>query len=170
MEEHFNNECSVMTGKTGKARTMPVCARGNCKKVLFQPIRCDVSLLATFSIIQLTPFQNCKDQFCPAHRFPTDHNCTPVTSPATKPGVTNPFANINTKNLNNKASAAGAASMGAIKKTMASTTTATAPKPKPAPVVKAEPPKPSAPSSSSNPFSKTDRYVHFLSLPISNHS
>ena len=42
MEEHFTKDCSVITGKSGKARTMPVCARGGCKKVLFSPIRCDV--------------------------------------------------------------------------------------------------------------------------------
>lgn len=41
MDDHLTNECSVMTGKSGRARTMPVCARGGCKKILFSPIRCD---------------------------------------------------------------------------------------------------------------------------------
>jgi predicted nucleic acid binding AN1-type Zn finger protein len=169
MEEHFNNECSVMSGKTSKVKSTPVCARGNCKKVLFQPIQCTVSTLKLcIRFFLLTVFQSCKDQFCPAHRFPADHNCTPVVSSNAKLGVANPFANTNTKNLNSKASAAGAATMGAIKKAMSSATAA-APS-KPAPIVKAPPPKPSTFSTTSNPFSKTDRYVPSLSSFISNRS
>ncbi|KAF9464221.1 hypothetical protein BDZ94DRAFT_1257299 [Collybia nuda] len=145
MEEHFNNECSVITGKTGKARTMPICARVNCKKVLFQPIQCN----------------SCKDTFCPAHRFPADHNCTPVALTDAKPGMTNPFANINTKSLNTKASTAGAATIGAIKKTIA-----TVPKPKPTTPAKTDP----KVSPGSNPFSKTDRYVNSPAFFPSNHS
>lgn len=44
MERHFNTECSVMTGRRAKSGT-PTCARGKCGKVLFSPIRCDVSHL-----------------------------------------------------------------------------------------------------------------------------
>jgi predicted nucleic acid binding AN1-type Zn finger protein len=44
MDQHISNECSVMTGKSGKAKSAPVCARGKCGKVLFAPIRCDVRL------------------------------------------------------------------------------------------------------------------------------
>ena len=42
MERHINNECSVMTGRKAKSST-PTCARPKCGKVLFSPIRCDVS-------------------------------------------------------------------------------------------------------------------------------
>ena len=42
MEEHFMKECSVVTGKTGRNRTMPVCDKAGCNKALFSPIRCEV--------------------------------------------------------------------------------------------------------------------------------
>ena len=41
MDIHLEKECSVVTGKV-KSKSTPTCARGNCKKVLFSPIRCDV--------------------------------------------------------------------------------------------------------------------------------
>ena len=44
MEIHLETECSVVTGKV-KTKSTPTCARGNCKKVLFSPIRCDVRSL-----------------------------------------------------------------------------------------------------------------------------
>ena len=44
MDIHLDQECSVVTGKV-KSKSTPVCARGNCKKVLFSPIRCDVRCL-----------------------------------------------------------------------------------------------------------------------------
>ncbi|KAF8073717.1 hypothetical protein FPV67DRAFT_1560075 [Lyophyllum atratum] len=141
MEDHITKECSVMTGKSGKTRTMPVCARGNCKKVLFSPIRCD----------------KCRSQFCPAHRFPADHNCAaPTTSSHAKPGVSHLLAGVNTKNMNIKTSAAGAAAMGAIKKVTPSTS-AHLPVSKPAPVAKPASLKPATSSSHTNLFSKTDR-------------
>lgn len=43
MEQHINTQCSVMTGKSAKAKSTPTCARPKCGKVLFAPIRCDVS-------------------------------------------------------------------------------------------------------------------------------
>ncbi|KAL0961206.1 hypothetical protein HGRIS_006174 [Hohenbuehelia grisea] len=67
MEQHLSRDCSIMTGKSGKARTVPVCARVKCTKPLYAPIRCD----------------QCKEQFCPQHRFPADHSCTPAPAPAT---------------------------------------------------------------------------------------
>ena len=42
MERHISMECSVMTGKSGKTRSQPVCARGKCGKVLYAPITCNV--------------------------------------------------------------------------------------------------------------------------------
>ncbi|KAG5648374.1 hypothetical protein DXG03_004946 [Asterophora parasitica] len=118
MEDHIMKECTVMTGKSERARTMPICARGNCKKVLFQPIRCDAASTS-------------------------------------RPGVSNLLAGVNTKNLNAKASAASAATMGAIKK--ATTATATTPASRPVQVAKPAPAKPATPSSHAIPFSKTDR-------------
>ena len=43
MEQHINTQCSVMTGRSSKAKSTPTCARPKCGKVLFSPIRCDVS-------------------------------------------------------------------------------------------------------------------------------
>lgn len=42
MERHISAECSVMTGKSGRTRSQPVCARGKCGKVLYAPIACSV--------------------------------------------------------------------------------------------------------------------------------
>ncbi|KAG6816243.1 hypothetical protein H0H87_007480 [Tephrocybe sp. NHM501043] len=153
MEDHITKECSVMTGKSGKTKTMPVCARGNCKKALIQPITCD----------------KCRNQYCASHRFPSDHNCTPPPAPSTyRPAVSNPFNSVNAKNLNTKATAAGAATMGAVKKVAASAKVASH-NLKPASTSStpaAVDTKPKGPSSHSNPFSKTDRA--FPSHPISN--
>ncbi|KAG6854641.1 hypothetical protein C0991_003289 [Blastosporella zonata] len=144
MEDHFTKECSVMSGKSGKARTMPLCARGNCKKVLFQPISCD----------------KCHSQFCASHRFPSDHNCTPAPTPSTsnaRSALPNPFTNANAKILNTKATAAGAATIGAVKKAAASAKVASQTlKPAASTPIPADT-KPKASSSHSNPFSKTDR-------------
>ncbi|KAF4590821.1 hypothetical protein EYR40_009418 [Pleurotus pulmonarius] len=60
MEQHLTRDCSVMTGRTGKKKSGPVCARTKCGKTLFAPIQCN----------------QCKQQFCPSHRFPADHSCT----------------------------------------------------------------------------------------------
>ena len=54
MSEHIDNECSVTTGKDGRARSTPVCARPNCKKVLFSPIRCDVCPRMPFHLLRKT--------------------------------------------------------------------------------------------------------------------
>lgn len=42
MERHISTECNVMTGKSGRARSQPVCARGKCGKALYAPIPCNV--------------------------------------------------------------------------------------------------------------------------------
>ena len=48
MERHINTECSVMTGKSGRTRSQPVCARGKCGKVLYAPIACNVRPVLSF--------------------------------------------------------------------------------------------------------------------------
>ncbi|TRM64107.1 hypothetical protein BD626DRAFT_557352 [Schizophyllum amplum] len=60
MEQHLERECSAMTGVAPK-KSGPVCEKVRCGKVLVSPIRCD----------------RCRKQFCPSHRFPSDHTCTP---------------------------------------------------------------------------------------------
>ncbi|KAH7885211.1 hypothetical protein F5I97DRAFT_1830408 [Phlebopus sp. FC_14] len=67
MERHISHECSVMTGKSGRTTSTPVCARGKCGKVLFSPIVCD----------------SCRKQYCAQHRFPKDHRCTSLAAPTT---------------------------------------------------------------------------------------
>ncbi|ETW81710.1 hypothetical protein HETIRDRAFT_147684 [Heterobasidion irregulare TC 32-1] len=102
MERHFNEECSVMTGKSGKARSSPICAKGKCGKVLFQPIRCS----------------DCQQQYCPAHRFPATHDCSPLnssTSAATSRGHFNPIFASHHQTLAASASSA----VASIKRTLA---------------------------------------------------
>ena len=48
MERHISTECSVMTGKSGRTRSQPVCARGKCGKVLYAPIACNVCSVILF--------------------------------------------------------------------------------------------------------------------------
>ncbi|KIK99848.1 hypothetical protein PAXRUDRAFT_822300 [Paxillus rubicundulus Ve08.2h10] len=67
VERHILTECSVMTGKSGRSRSQPVCARGKCGKVLYAPIGCN----------------DCHKQYCPQHRFPKDHGCSSLPSGAT---------------------------------------------------------------------------------------
>lgn len=43
MEQHFERECSVMTGRRAKG-TVPICARGRCGKALYAPIACTVRI------------------------------------------------------------------------------------------------------------------------------
>ncbi|KAF8798971.1 hypothetical protein BYT27DRAFT_7202708 [Phlegmacium glaucopus] len=130
MDMHLEKECSVMTGKV-KSKSTPVCARGNCKKVLFSPIRCD----------------KCKAQFCAAHRFPQDHNCSTPAQSSSAARLANLSAGA--RNINSKASLAGAAAVGAVKKSVASAAASTS-RPFQA--------QPSASSSKpSLPFNKTDR-------------
>ncbi|KAF8645246.1 hypothetical protein AX16_008072 [Volvariella volvacea WC 439] len=152
MEEHFNTDCTVMTGKAAKSKS-PVCARASCKKVLFSPISCD----------------KCRRQFCPAHRFPSDHNCTSATSQPAAPGrqaaQSNLLAKFDAKAINAKATGA----VDALKKTIP-TSSASSQTPAPRPAVTANSssiassskPKPSSPSAT-NVFSKTDRSTHSVS-------
>ncbi|KAK1229886.1 hypothetical protein PQX77_007058 [Marasmius sp. AFHP31] len=146
MERHFTQECSVMLGKEVKKST-PICARGKCGKVLYAPIRCD----------------KCQRQFCPTHRFPSDHTCTPAsstTAASSRPGALT--ANSRLLKIQNeinqkaqKASAAGVAAADAIKKSMGTTTPASSSAQAPAPVQAST--STSSASSHKNPFSKTDR-------------
>ncbi|KAF9046600.1 hypothetical protein BJ165DRAFT_1472953 [Panaeolus papilionaceus] len=117
MDQHLERECTVVTGRV-KTSTMPLCARGTCKKVLFSPIRCDT----------------CRKQYCISHRFPADHTCVPTSqgAPARRPiparkATTNTnidtskaLNNLNTevKKLNVKASVA----VDNVKKQVAATT------------------------------------------------
>ncbi|THV00824.1 hypothetical protein K435DRAFT_656479 [Dendrothele bispora CBS 962.96] len=144
MEEHFRKECSVMLGRTVKKST-PTCARAKCGKVLFSPIRCD----------------KCQKQFCPAHRFPGDHSCSSASATSSQPRLgaipaSSRLLSLNAKTLESKASAASAATVGAIKKTMASAST---------PASSSS----STSNSPSNPFSKTDRYVALLCIILCTH-
>ncbi|KAF7288508.1 Chorismate mutase [Mycena chlorophos] len=93
VETHFLVDCSVLTGRV-KSKA-PVCARPRCGKTLFAPISCT----------------KCQKQFCPAHRFPADHICMPATTARTG-GLT---AGSKLLELNTKATAAGAKTVGAIK-------------------------------------------------------
>ncbi|KAF8895487.1 hypothetical protein BD779DRAFT_1668753 [Infundibulicybe gibba] len=136
MEEHFHNECTTLTGGTSKPKSSPVCAKGNCKKVLFAPISCD----------------KCRKQFCPAHRFPGDHTClSPTTTSSTRMDKvpSSNLPNIDVKNLNARASAAGVATVDAIRKTLTSIPAS------PATNSHKAPSKPEA--ASSTIFSKTSR-------------
>ncbi|KXN88274.1 AN1-type zinc finger protein 2A [Leucoagaricus sp. SymC.cos] len=148
MDAHLTNECSVMTGRA-KAKSLPVCAKGGCKKVLFSPIKCT----------------HCREQFCPSHRFPADHSCS---APAPKPGLSTSktagsrlLNEFNGTKLNNKVSAASSA----VKKTVSSASVSIASAKVSAPALN----KSSSSSNSSstkspgnNPFSKVDSVV---SLP-----
>ncbi|KAJ7935690.1 hypothetical protein B0H13DRAFT_1949219 [Mycena leptocephala] len=138
VEAHFMKDCSIMTGRTKAKKSTPICARARCGKALFAPIRCT----------------KCNEQFCAAHRFPADHSCASAGATA-QTKTTGPTAASRLLDLNTKASAAGAATLGAIK-TMASNAQASSSKPaaaKSAPAPKSAPQAPSKP----NLFSKTDR-------------
>ncbi|KAM5533426.1 hypothetical protein V8D89_012864 [Ganoderma adspersum] len=141
MERHINTECSVLTGRSGKAKSTPHCARSKCGKVLFSPIHCD----------------SCKQQFCPEHRFPKDHSCS-----TTKASVSSQQGGV--KAWQHQTSAASAAAMAAIKRAAASSTapSRTAPRTQSQAKLQSAPSdsKTSASSSSrSNPFSATDRHA-----------
>ncbi|KAI1793391.1 hypothetical protein LXA43DRAFT_972039 [Ganoderma leucocontextum] len=141
MERHINTECSVMTGRSGKAKSTPHCARPKCGKVLFSPIRCD----------------SCKQQFCPEHRFPKDHSCsTSKASGSPQQAGTKAWANVQ-----HQTSAASAAAKAAIKRAAASSNATVRTGSRAPTQVKPQPPssdsKASSSSSRSNPFSATDR-------------
>ncbi|KAF7314286.1 AN1-type zinc finger protein 2A [Mycena kentingensis (nom. inval.)] len=91
----------VMTGRSAKATTKPICASNGCSKTLFARIVCD----------------SCQKQFCPTHRHPSDHRCTATAASApranTRPGALTAGSRL--LDLNNKASVAGAKTVGAIK-------------------------------------------------------
>ncbi|KAI0661950.1 hypothetical protein C8Q70DRAFT_909335 [Cubamyces menziesii] len=140
MEQHINTQCSVMTGRSSKAKSTPTCARPKCGKVLFSPIRCD----------------SCKQQFCPQHRFPKDHACSSSQASTTKsPPTANAWANVS-----NQTSAASAAAMAAIKRAAVSTTSSTSTSRSHAqskPQAQTSTAKPATSSSRPNPFSATER-------------
>ncbi|CAL1712783.1 unnamed protein product [Somion occarium] len=161
MERHFNNECSVMTGKSGKSSSTPHCARPKCGKVLWAPIKCD----------------KCNQQFCPAHRFPNTHTCVSTPSKSNTPASSS-SSNLLGNTRPNPTSAASAAAMAAIKRAMNNTSSASTHKPTATTATtQNKPPAPSKPvaissattsssqpsssakpaSSRTNPFSATDR-------------
>ena len=112
--------------------------------------------------------QKCRDQFCPSHRFPSDHNCPTRPVPPARPGLSHLFNNINvnTKNVNAKVAATATATLGAVKK---SATSASVPK-FALTVPKQQGQQPTPSSSHANPFSKTDRWVRFFSCsPVPTH-
>ncbi|KAI0346035.1 hypothetical protein BDW22DRAFT_1353701 [Trametopsis cervina] len=149
MDRHISSECSITTGKT-KTSSTPHCAQPRCGKLLFAPIQCST----------------CKHQYCPAHRFPKDHTCSPPpVLPTSATGKKQP-------------SAASAAALAAFRRTVqpkgkgaspaTSAAAAAKPKAKPAAVpVKAaassstptQTPASTAGKGGSKPsaFSKTDR-------------
>ncbi|KAI0769009.1 hypothetical protein BD413DRAFT_478261 [Trametes elegans] len=139
MEQHINTQCPVMTGKSGRTRSTPTCARPKCGKVLFSPIRCDT----------------CKQQYCPQHRFPKDHSCSSTPTSSAKSSATGKAWS----NVSNQTGAASAAAMAVIKRAAASTsnpsTTSRAPPRKPQGTQASA--KPASSSSRSNPFSATER-------------
>lgn len=100
------------------------------------------------------PFQKCKLQFCPAHRFPNTHTCTASASSAPAPPT------ANTPNL----AAGGAAAMAAIKRSLATAPTSSAAKPSARPAAPAPAPTPSG--SKPRMFSAADRYVYAARLAL----
>ncbi|OCH84189.1 hypothetical protein OBBRIDRAFT_742006 [Obba rivulosa] len=149
MDAHITSECSVMTGRTKKS-SGPICAKPKCRKVLFAPIRCD----------------ECKQQFCPQHRFPNSHTCSKTAASSSR-GSSAPAQAL--FNVSSQASAASTAAMTAIKRAAASTntsatttrslrTTPSAQSPaQPPPMAKASSSSSSSRSTHSNPFSQQDR-------------
>ncbi|KAF9781607.1 hypothetical protein BJ322DRAFT_1077185 [Thelephora terrestris] len=154
MEQHITNECSVMTGKAKKSN-QPHCSNPRCKKLLFAPIRCD----------------KCSQQFCPQHRFPSDHPCKTTTQTSSKPLTNTPSVSTKAQDIASDVSAKSNAAMAAIKRSMASAKSSA--KPTPSSSSNLQPPQPiqkstsSSTSSSSktnlNPLLKTDRPPSFPS-------
>ncbi|EAU86069.1 hypothetical protein CC1G_07148 [Coprinopsis cinerea okayama7 len=137
MEQHFEKECSVVTGRV-QAKSTPLCAKGTCKKVLFSPIRCD----------------KCRAQFCVSHRFPSDHNCKAASAPTTPAGRQNAApsrpnlpalssASSTAKEINAKASVKASEAVNSMKQSLAQ--------------AKANTSTAAASASKSMPFNKTDR-------------
>lgn len=179
MDTHLTNECSVMTGRA-KAKTSRVCAKGNCKKVLFSPIKCTVRLSSSPWRCLTDQLQRCQAQFCPSHRFPADHNCamlTPVQGArASKTAGSRLLDEFSGNKLNNKASAASSAVMKTVSSASASLSKSianskiTAP-----PLSNSSSTTTSSPAKSpgNNPFSKVDRWAHsayLVKYPLIKHS
>ncbi|KAF9029845.1 hypothetical protein BDZ89DRAFT_950249 [Hymenopellis radicata] len=137
MDTHLTKECTVMTGRA-KQKSKPVCQSARCGKVLYSPIRCD----------------KCHKQFCPSHRFPSDHRCSPAPVAQSSRLLNLSAPNINTKALNAKASAA----TDALKKHIPTSL------PKPSPQPSTSPP-PASPL-----FSPKQTGEHILPLKPSIHS
>ncbi|THH20080.1 hypothetical protein EW146_g1182 [Bondarzewia mesenterica] len=143
MERHFNYDCSVMTGKSGKAKSTPTCAKAKCGKVLFAPIPCE----------------KCKEQFCPSHRFPVDHNCPSLIS-SSSPSSTSKLHSSRLPNVTSQTVAASSSAKAAIKRAIANVGSSTASSTAGHGITPSSASKPSSPSKASprpNPFSKTDR-------------
>lgn len=151
MTDHIERECGKRKEEVSK---VPRCANGKCHKVLYAPIKCDT----------------CHQQFCAEHRFPTTHKCvTQTTSSATAfprqdtSGQAKSGAKF--KQAVGIGSAKTNAGMAAVKRAMASSTstsTSTTGTKLPARVssqAQSSTPttKSTAPSSHTNPFSKSDR-------------
>ncbi|KAF9489376.1 hypothetical protein BDN71DRAFT_1456208 [Pleurotus eryngii] len=155
MEQHLTRDCSVMTGRTGKKKSGPACARTKCGKTLFAPIQCN----------------QCKQQFCPSHRFPADHSCTAPPNSSTSntggntlgssPGrsLADLYANAK-KSTAVKAAFASAPSLGSNKNVSSSrspiATTSSKSKATPAPS--------ESKSTARIPFSKQDRSTSMAPL------
>lgn len=144
MEAHIASACSAVHGANAqKKQTGPICAKAKCGKHLVVPIKCET----------------CNQAFCPAHRFPTSHVCSP---PANKSASSQPFGKP--QDSKNKA-ASGSKLNSFLRPTNNSrpqTTQTTAAKPtvaqaKPAPSTKTQGASTSSSSSRPNPFSKNDR-------------
>ncbi|KAG1715733.1 hypothetical protein ID866_1449 [Astraeus odoratus] len=130
MERHISSECNVMTGRSGRHKSTPVCARGKCGKVLFAPINCDT----------------CHKQYCPQHRFPKDHGCE-----TTVPSVVSSPARRNVWKASVPKSTGSTPLMPS--KTSSFRATSSAPESSPSPEVASS----KATLSITNPFSRVDR-------------
>jgi hypothetical protein len=152
MDRHIAHECSVVTGRQAQSR-LPHCARVKCGKVLYAPIGCD----------------RCRQQFCPAHRFPNAHNCAagvnarPAAAQKNKGG-----SGVSAQQVRQEITqvgARGAAAVAAIKRSFANAPVSSVSSAASRPIA-ASAPKPTATSSTSgtsssqkklNPFNATDR-------------
>ncbi|KAF9241110.1 hypothetical protein BU15DRAFT_87346 [Melanogaster broomeanus] len=134
MEKHISTECSVMTGRSSRSRTQPVCARGKCGKVLYAPISCN----------------SCRKQYCPQHRFPNDHGCSSPSSNTASPSKPQHASLL---------SSAGAAlrTKSAVRTPIAQTSKAGSSSTSRPPVPSSGTSIPSNIASISKPFSKSDR-------------
>ncbi|KAH6908001.1 hypothetical protein BKA70DRAFT_1280432 [Coprinopsis sp. MPI-PUGE-AT-0042] len=128
MDQHLDNECSVVTGRV-QAKKTPICAAEQ-----LQEGACSHPSAAT----------SVAKQFCPSHRFPSDHTCK---APAAPQGPARPTlsasASSTAKNLNTKASSKASEAVSSMKQSVAA--------------AKASTSTAAASASKSMPFNKTDR-------------